>query len=134
MIQKNAFLEYDAHAKNYYGTPRAQLEEKLQRGNVILDIEPNGAFAVRSRRADATLIFIAPPSMEELERRLIGRGTEDMDKVRSRLARGKEEFESAKNFDYFVINDTVDRAVEEISAIMCAEHCKPDERIAMINR
>ena len=81
MIQKDAFLEYDAHAKNYYGTPKAQLEEKLQRGNVILDIEPNGAFAVRKSRPDATLIFIMPPSVEELERRLnasAGLTTEDL--------------------------------------------------------
>ena len=78
---------------------------------------------------EAVRIYIAPPSWEELERRLIGRGTEDMEKVRSRLARGKEEFAAAKDFDYFVINDTVEHAVEEIRAIMTAEHCRPVERI-----
>ena len=64
MIARGEFLEYDAHMDNYYGTPWGQLEEKLETGNVILDIEPNGAFRVRERRADAVLIFIAPPSME----------------------------------------------------------------------
>ena len=70
MIDSQAFLEYDAHMNNYYGTPLAQLEEKLQTGSVILDIEPNGAFNVRRKMADAVLIFIAPPSLEELESRL----------------------------------------------------------------
>ena len=73
MIAEDAFLEYDAHMDNYYGTPKGQLEDKLQKGSVILDIEPNGAFNVRKEKADAVLIFIAPPSMEELERRLRGR-------------------------------------------------------------
>ena len=134
MIANDEFVEYDRHNAAIYGTPLGQLEEKLTRGHVILDIEPKGAGIVHGKRPDAILIFIMPPSMEELERRLIGRGTEDMEKVKSRLARGKEEFLVAKDVDYFVINDTVDRAVDEISAIMCAEHCKPDERIEMINR
>ena len=64
MIDRDAFLEYDAHMDNYYGTPKGQLEEKLTRGHVLLDIEPNGAFIVRKARPDATLIFIAPPSLE----------------------------------------------------------------------
>ena len=88
-----------------------------------------GAEQIHQKRPEAVRIYIAPPSWEELERRLIGRGTEDMEKVRSRLARGKEEFAAAKDFDYFVINDTVEHAVEEIRAIMTAEHCRPVERI-----
>ena len=79
-------------------------------------------------------IYVAPPSWEELERRLVGRGTEDMEKVRSRLARGREEFAAARDFDYFVINDTVDHAVDEIRAIMLSEHCRPGERMEMIGR
>ena len=74
MICEDAFVEYDAHMGNFYGTPRQQLEEKLEKGNVILDIEPVGAFAVKKARPDAILIFIAPPSWEELERRLRSRG------------------------------------------------------------
>ena len=134
-VEEDQFLEYAEFVGNRYGTPRQFIDMAMEQGrDVILDIEIQGAAQVHRKRPDAVRIFIAPPSWDELERRLIGRGTEDMDKVRSRLQRGKEEFLVAKDFDYFVINDTVDRAVEEISAIMCAEHCKPDERIAMIDR
>ena len=134
-IREDQFLEHAEFVGNRYGTPRQFIDKAMEQGrDVILDIEIQGAEQVHQKRPDTVRIFIAPPSWDELERRLIGRGTEDMDKVRSRLQRGKEEFLVAKDFDYFVINDTVDRAVEEISAIMCAEHCKPDERIAMINR
>lgn len=134
-VREDQFLEHAEFVGNRYGTPRRFIDKAMEQGrDVILDIEIQGAEQVHQKRPDAVRIFIAPPSWDELERRLIGRGTEDMDKVKSRLKRGKEEFLVAKDFDYFVINDTVDRAVEEISAIMCAEHCKPDERIAMINR
>ena len=134
-VSEDQFLEHAEFVGNRYGTPRQFIDKAMEQGrDVILDIEIQGAEQVHQKRPEAVRIFIAPPSWDELERRLIGRGTEDMDKVRSRLQRGKEEFLVAKDFDYFVINDTVDRAVEEISAIMCAEHCKPDERIAMINR
>ena len=74
MLAEDAFVEHSAHAANYYGTPKAQLEEKLKKGDVILDIEPNGAFQVQAVRSDAILIFIMPPSIEELYRRLSGRG------------------------------------------------------------
>ena len=134
-VSDDLFLEHAEFVGNRYGTPRQFIDRAMEQGrDVILDIEIQGAEQVHQKRPDAVRIFIAPPSWDELERRLIGRGTEDMDKVRSRLQRGKEEFLVARDFDYFVINDTVDRAVEEISAIMCAEHCKPDERIAVINR
>ena len=134
-VAEDQFLEHAEFVGNRYGTPRQFIDKAMEQGrDVILDIEIQGAEQVHQKRPDTVRIFIAPPSWDELERRLIGRGTEDMDKVRSRLQRGKEEFLVAKDFDYFVINDTVDRAVEEISAIMCAEHCKPDERIAMIDR
>lgn len=134
-VREGMFLEHAEFVGNRYGTPRQYIDRAMEQGrDVILDIEIQGAEQVHQKRPDAVRIFIAPPSWDELERRLIGRGTEDMEKVRSRLQRGKDEFMVASDFDYFVINDTVDRAVEEISAIMCAEHCKPDERIAMINR
>ncbi len=118
MIQKDAFVEYDAHMKNYYGTPKAQLEEKLERSNVILDIEPNGAFNVRKTRPDATLIFIAPPSVEELERRLRSRGDTPEDQIRVRLERAQWELEQAKQYDHTVINDAVDTCADEILNII----------------
>lgn len=118
MIDKGEFLEYDDHMDNYYGTPRAQLEEKLAVGNVILDIEPNGAFAVRAQRPDATLIFVAPPSMEELLSRLIGRGDTPADQVALRTQRAAWEMEQSKRYDYIVINDQVNACAEKILAII----------------
>jgi len=134
-IDEDAFLEHAEFVGNCYGTPKLYVDKAMGQGrDVILDIEIQGAEQVHQKRPEAVRIYVAPPSWAELERRLIGRGTEDMEKVRSRLERGKQEFAAAKDFDYFVINDTVDRAVAEISAILCAEHCKPDERIAMIDQ
>ena len=118
MIDEDAFVEYDDHMNNFYGTPKAQLEEKLRTGNVILDIEPNGAFHVRQSRPDATLIFIAPPSVEELERRLRSRGDTDEEQIRVRQERVKWEMEQSRDYDYTVINDRVDTCVDEILNII----------------
>lgn len=114
MIQKGEFLEYDAHMDNYYGTPRGQLEEKLETGSVILDIEPNGAFQVKKAWPEAVLIFIAPPSAEELERRLRGRGDTPEEQIALRLARSRWELEQSKQYDHIVINDRVEACAEEI--------------------
>ena len=118
MIREDAFLEYDRHAKASYGTPRAQLEEKLLDSNVILDIEPNGAFAVRAKRPDATLIFIMPPSVEELEKRLRGRGDTSEDQINVRMERAKWEMEQRFQYDYVVVNDRVDACVDQILNII----------------
>lgn len=132
-IDEDAFLEHAEFVSNRYGTPKLYVDQAMEQGrDVILDIEIQGAEQVHTKRPEAVRIYIAPPSWEELERRLTGRGTEDADKVRSRLARGREEFAAARDFDYFVINDTVDQAVAEIRAILCAEHCRPDERLAVL--
>lgn len=121
MIRENAFVEYDAHMDNYYGTPKFQLEEKLEKGDVILDIEPNGAFQVKKQRPDAVLIFIAPPSLEELERRLRGRGDTSEEQIRIRQERVRWEMEQSEKYDHIVINDRVETCVEEILRIMNAE-------------
>lgn len=118
MIARDEFLEYDAHMENYYGTPEGQLEEKLENGSVILDIEPNGAFTVRAKRPDAVLIFIAPPSMEELERRLRGRGDTSPEQVKLRLERAKWEMEQSERYDYVVRNDRVETCAAEILKII----------------
>ena len=118
MISRNEFLEYDAHMDNYYGTPEGQLEEKLKKGNVILDIEPNGAFNVRKRRSDAVLIFIAPPSLEELERRLRSRGDTSEEQIRLRLDRVQWEMEQSRQYDYTVINDQVQTCADKILTII----------------
>ena len=121
MIDKHEFLEYDDHMDNYYGTPKGQLEEKLQKGSVILDIEPNGAFNVRKEKDDAVLIFIAPPSLEELERRLRGRGDTSEEQIRIRQARVAWEMEQSKQYDYVVVNDIVERCAAEILEIIARE-------------
>mgnify|MGYP003289247332 CR=1 FL=1 len=121
MIADDAFLEYDAHMDNYYGTPRTQLEEKLLSGSVILDIEPNGAFQVRSAMPDAVLIFIAPPSMEELERRLRSRGDTSEEQIRLRLDRAKWEVQQSLKYDYSVINDQVETCAEKILNIIAEQ-------------
>ena len=118
MIEKDAFLEYDAHMDNYYGTPKAQLEEKLKSGSVILDIEPNGAFNVRKNSPDAVLIFIAPPSLEELENRLRSRGDTSEEQIRLRLDRVAWELEQSKRYDHVVVNDQVEACAEKILKII----------------
>ena len=118
MIAQDAFLEYDAHMDNYYGTPKEQLEEKLVTGSVILDIEPVGAFNVRRNRPDAVLIFIAPPSMEELERRLRSRGDTGEEQIRLRLDRAVWEMEQSTKYDHVVINGDVESCAGEIIKII----------------
>lgn len=118
MIVNSEFLEYDDHMDNYYGTPKAQLEEKLSRGHVLLDIEPNGAFIVKNARPDATLIFIAPPSLEELEKRLRSRGDTSEEQIAKRLDRSAWEMEQGKKYDHYVVNDQVEACAEEILNII----------------
>lgn len=118
MIRDDAFVEYDAHMDNYYGTPKAELDSKLQSGSLILDIEPNGALNVKEQRPDAVLIFIAPPSLEELERRLRSRGDTSEEQIRLRLDRVQWEVAQSTQYDYVVINDQVDTCVNEILNII----------------
>ena len=118
MITRDAFLEYDNHNKNYYGTPIAQLEEKMKTGHVILDIEPVGARNVKDKRPDATLIFILPPSAEELERRLRSRGDTPEDQIQIRLERAKWEMDQVSWYDYAVTNNQVETCAEEILNII----------------
>ena len=118
MIAKDEFLEYDRHAKASYGTPLGQLEEKLARGHVILDIEPKGAAIVHAKRPDATLIFIMPPSMEELERRLRGRGDTCEEQIAIRMERAKWEMEQRSWYDYVVVNDQLSDCVNDILNII----------------
>ena len=118
MIAKGEFLEYDEHAKNYYGTPRAQAEEKMVNGHVLLDIEPAGAKQVRAAMPEAKLVFIMPPSMEELERRLRGRGDTPEDQIKIRMERAVWEMEQKAWYDHVVVNDDAQRCAEEILKII----------------
>ncbi len=118
MIAENAFLEYDNHTDNYYGTPLGQLEEKMAHGPVILDIEPAGAAIVKAKGQDATFIFIMPPSMEELENRLRGRGDTSDEQIEKRLDRARWEMEQRFWYDYIVVNDQVADCADKILNII----------------
>lgn len=134
-IEDGEFLEYAEYVGNFYGTPKKFVDAAMAEGkDVILDIEIQGATQVHELRPDVVRIFIAPPSWEELERRLTARGTDSPEKVQRRLLRAKVELENAGHYDYFVINDTVENAVRELRAIMLAEHCRPADRIAELNQ
>jgi len=121
MIKADAFLEYDEHMGNFYGTPKSQLDEKLLHGSVLLDIEPNGAFNVKKQRPEAVLIFIAPPSVETLKSRLLYRGDTSEEQMKLRLERASWEMEQGRRYDYYVVNDQVDTCVDKILNIIAHE-------------
>ena len=119
MIEKDLLLEYAGYAGNFYGTPSKPVDTHLNNGeDVLLEIELQGAMQIKERRPDAIFIFIAPPSLEELEERLRGRGTEDEEHVKMRLEKARLECAAAEMFNHIVVNDIVERAVEEIKEII----------------
>ena len=120
-ISEGKFLEYAEFAGNFYGTKQKYIKEKLKENSVILEIETNGALQVKEKMPESVLIFIAPPSVEELEKRLRGRHTEDEETIQKRLAQVKIELERSLKYDYTVINDNVERAVQEIEKITLKE-------------
>ncbi len=123
LIDRNELLEHAEYVSNRYGTPRAYVEEKLNCGmNVVLDIEVQGASQVRKQMPEAVLIFIAPPSLEDLERRLRGRGTDSEEAIQGRLERARQEYAEADFYDYLIINDDVAAAAAQFNAILEAEH------------
>ena len=124
MINNNGFLEYAQYCDNYYGTPKDYVEEQLEKGyNVFLEIELQGAQNVLKLRPDVVSIFILPPSVEELERRLRDRGTETEEAILKRLSQAKVEMDHAKMYQYTVINDDLEKAIEEVLDIVRKETC-----------
>ena len=125
MVANNELLEHAEYVEHKYGTPKAYVVNKLEEGsNVILDIEVQGARQVRGKMTDAVTIFVVPPSLSELERRLRNRGTESDETVRARLDRARQEYNEADFYDYIIINDDVEKAADELSAIINAERCR----------
>lgn len=118
MIAAGDMLEYSEHAANYYGTPRAQAEQKRREGHVLLDIEPNGAKQVKEAAPEAILVFIMPPDMEELERRLRGRGDTPEEQIAMRMERAVWEMEQRHWYDHVVVNDSAERCADEILKII----------------
>ena len=133
MIAEDALLEHAEYAGNYYGTPKRYVDEAMDAGrDVILEIEMQGARQVCAKRPETIRIFIAPPSWEELERRLVTRGTDAPEKIAQRLRQARVELENAGEYDYMVVNETVEKAAEKVAAIICAEHCRVDDRLETI--
>ena len=128
-IERDGLVEYAQYCGNYYGTPRAYVEEQLAAGrNVILEIEIQGALKVRKEYPECLLIFVTPPSAEELERRLVGRGTESREVIQKRLSRAVEESEGVEAYDYIVVNDRLEECVEEIHCLVDAARRAPVRR------
>lgn len=123
-IEEGGFLEHAIFCDNYYGTPKDAVLKMLDSGkNVILEIEVQGALQVRSHYPEAVFVFVIPPSMEVLEERLRGRGTEADDVISKRLERAKAEFKFIEKYNYILNNDTVENAVERLHSIITAEKC-----------
>ncbi|MCI8649890.1 MAG: guanylate kinase [Anaerotruncus sp.] len=124
-IAQNGLLEYAQYSGNYYGTPRAMVEERIAQGqDVVLEIEVQGAMKIKKTFPDAVFIFVLPPSFEVLEQRLTGRGTEPPEVVAKRLAAAKAELHSASLYDYIIVNDEVGRAGARLEAVICAAKCQ----------
>ena len=123
MIEADELLEYAQYVENYYGTPRAYVEEMLSRGkNVILEIEIQGALKVKEKYPDTLLMFVTPPSAQVLKDRLVGRGTETAEVIDSRMKRAVEESQGVEKYDYLVINDDLERCAKEMHSIIQGEH------------
>lgn len=132
-IEADGFIEYASYCDNYYGTPRAYVEEQLKAGkDVILEIEIQGALQVKKKFPESLLLFVTPPSAGELERRLVSRGTESEDVIRKRLARASEESEGIEAYDYIVVNDKLDVCVEELHSLVNAARKSPIRRAEFI--
>ena len=133
MIENGELLEYAEYVNNYYGTSLKVIQDKLAAGvDVLLDIEVRGAAKIRAKCADAVLIFIIPPSFEELSRRLYGRNTDSTEVIAGRLQKAREEYKEIPNYDYLVVNDKVADAAGEIVSILEAEGCRTKRRIHLI--
>ena len=122
-VENGGFLEHASVHGHFYGTPRPPVEEKLEQGHdVILEIDVQGAMQVKDNFSGGVFIFILPPSLKELRRRLIGRRTDTMEVIEKRLAKSLDEIREIHSYDYFVVNDDLDIAVAEVEAIVTAEH------------
>ncbi len=133
MVQNDELLEHAVYVGNYYGTPRKFVEDKLSAGeSVFLDIEVQGARQVKEKMPDAIMIFLIPPSLGELKKRLESRGTETEETIKGRLARAREEYAEADFYDYIVVNDDIDTAANELLSILTAEKCRFAARRQML--
>lgn len=130
LIKEGQMLEYAEYVGNYYGTPLSYVNETLDKGiDVFLEIEVQGALQVKSKVQDGVFIFLTPPDLEELEERLVGRGTDSPEVIAQRIERAKEEIALMREYDYAVVNDQVSLAAERVKRVIEAEHYRVDRVI-----
>ena len=133
MIEKGQLIEYAKYVGNYYGTPKEYVEKQLDEGrNVILEIELQGALQVKEKKPETVLVFLTPPCADELENRLRGRGTEDDETIKARLKRAAEESDYMKKYDYILINDDLEKCVDDLNGIIRSERWKIDRNDSML--
>ena len=134
LIRDNGLIEHAGYVNHYYGTPRKFVEDRLSEGkDVILEIEIQGALQIKEQYPDAVLLFVMPPSAAELKKRLTGRGTETAEVIDQRLKRAREESVGIENYDYIVVNDDLDRCVDQVHDIISAAHNAPSRNLDFIN-
>ena len=133
-IEEKGLIEYACYCGNYYGTPKEYVEKQLEKGkDVILEIEIQGALKVKEQFPTALLLFVMPPSAQELKRRLEGRGTETKEVIDKRLKRASEEAEGIENYDFIVINDKLEECVKEMHGLILAAHETPERNQEFID-
>ncbi len=133
-INEDAMLEYAKYCDNYYGTMKKEVDSNLEKGkNVILEIEVQGAMQIKKIRPDAVFVFIAPPSVKELKRRLEKRGTESAEVIAKRVAEATNELSYASQYDYIIVNDALEDAVEDFKCVIRAEQLKADNSENIMN-
>ncbi|MCZ8511420.1 guanylate kinase [Paenibacillus filicis] len=133
LVDQDQMLEWAEYVGNFYGTPRKFVEETLQSGkDIILEIEVQGALKVKQKFPEGVFIFLLPPSLPELESRIVGRGTESEESIRNRMSVALEEIRLMEHYDYAIVNDQVDLACERILGILTAEHCRKDRMVSKI--
>ena len=134
-IGQDGLIEYASYCGNYYGTPRAYVEQQLEAGkDVILEIEIQGALKIKEKFPTALLLFVMPPSAQELRKRLVGRRTETQEVIDQRMHRAVEESEGVEQYDYIVINDQLEECVKELHAIIGAAHHTPSRNEELIHK
>lgn len=135
MIENNQLIEYAEYVGNYYGTPRNYVFKKLEEGyDVILEIEMQGALKVKEKFPETALIFITPPSADELKKRLVGRGTETIEQIDKRMSRAVDECDYMNKYDYIVVNDDLDECVDEIHRLLQSIHNAKENQSELIEK
>ena len=135
LIREDGLIEYAQYVENYYGTPRKYVEEQLSAGkDVILEIEIQGAMKIREKFPDTLLVFVCPPSMEELKNRLVGRGTETLDVINGRLRRAVEESRGMDKYDYLLINDDLEECVDTLHETIRCERMRTSRNHDFVSR